>query len=197
MDTAQLEPRVSLAVAKDAEYLGLTPDSRHFTVAYDKLKLSAFIHSAALNMPRDDTPMTLTVDKGVRAARGGNTTSDRLTASVIVPGRTSLRFTDARMTVVDNARYEPEQILLVGSSSPVAERAFADKVSVQLLPERHPRQPAEDRRPYQWRDISEIGQDILAASPPVAPVTWRRTRAATRRTASSFSRRSIAGSTSW
>lgn len=167
VDTALLEPRVSLAVAKDAEYLGLTPDSRHFTVAYDKLKLSAFIHSAALSMPRDDTPMTLTVDKGVRAARGGNTTRDRITASVIVPGRTSLRFSDARMTVVDNARHEPEQILLLGSSSPVAERAFAGKVSVRLLPERHPRQPAEDRQPYQWRDISEIGRDILTASPPV------------------------------
>ncbi len=34
------------------------------------------------------------------------------------------------MTVVDNARYEPEQILLLTSSSPVAERAFAGKVSV-------------------------------------------------------------------
>ena len=36
VDAEQFEPRVSLAVAKDAEYLGLTPDSRHFTVAYDK-----------------------------------------------------------------------------------------------------------------------------------------------------------------
>ena len=48
------------------------------------------------------------------------------------------------MTVVDNARYEPEQILLLKSSSPVAERAFAGKVSVRLLPVRHPRQ-AEGR----------------------------------------------------
>ena len=64
-------------------------------------------------MPRDDTPMTLKIDKGVRAARGGNETRDRLEAVVTIPGRTSLRFSDARMTVVDNARYEPEQILLI------------------------------------------------------------------------------------
>ena len=67
---------------------------------------------------------------------------------VTIPGRTSLRFADARMTVVDNARYEPEQILLLTSSSPVAERAFAGKIAVQLLPVRHPRQPKEDKRPY-------------------------------------------------
>ena len=37
-------------------------------------------------MPRDDTPMTLRVDKGVRAARGGNDTRDRLEAVVTIPG---------------------------------------------------------------------------------------------------------------
>jgi hypothetical protein len=141
VDPEQLEKRVSLAVAKDAEYLGLTPDSRHFTVTYDKFKLSAFIHSAALAMPRDDTPMTVNIEKGVHAARGGNATGQRLTSVVVIPGRTSLRFANARMAVVDNARYEPEQILLLTSSSPVVERAFVGRISAQLLPVRHPKQP--------------------------------------------------------
>src|SRR5439155_20283099 len=51
--TGQFEQRVSLALAKDAVYLRLKPDSRTFTVVYDKFKLSAYIHSAALAMPRD------------------------------------------------------------------------------------------------------------------------------------------------
>ena len=163
VDAERFESRVSLAVAKDAEYLGLAPDSRHFTVAYDKFKLAAYIHSSALAVPRDDTPMTLRIDKGVRAARGGNDTSDPLEAVVKIPGRSSLTFSDARVAVVDNARYEPEQILLLTSSSPVVERAFDTKVSVRLLPVRHPRQPKENRRPYEWLDPGEIGADILAA----------------------------------
>ena len=167
VDAEQFESHVSLAVARDAAYLGLTPDSRHFTVVYDKFKLGAYIHSAALPIPRDDTPITVRIDKGVRAARGGNDTADRLETSVTIPGRTSLRFADARMTVVDNARYEPEQILFLKSSSPVAERAFAGKVTVQLLPARHPRQPKEDREPYDWRDESEIGAEILSKAPLV------------------------------
>ncbi|HZA94817.1 MAG TPA: Ig-like domain-containing protein, partial [Burkholderiaceae bacterium] len=167
VDTEQLESRVSLAVAKDAEYLGLTPDSRHFTVLYDKFKLAAFIHSAALAMPRDDTPLTLRIDKGVRAARGGNETRGQMQAVVMVPGRTSLRFADARMTVVDNARYEPEQILLMASSSPVAERAFAGAVTARLLPIRHPQQPKTDPHPYEWYDEEQIGADILSKSETV------------------------------
>ena len=159
VDAEQLESRVSLAVANDAEYLGLTPDSRHFTVLYDKFKLAAFIHSAALAMPRDDTPLTLKIASGVRAARGGNETRGQMEAVVTVPGRTSLRFADARMTVVDNARYEPEQILLMKIVAS-AERAFARR--------RH-RAPAADPSPAAAKEIwipvgdeAEIGADILS-----------------------------------
>jgi uncharacterized protein YfaS (alpha-2-macroglobulin family) len=168
VDTARLESLVSLSGARDAEYLGLAPDSRHFTVAYDRLKLQAFVHSAALAVPRDDTPMTLTVGKGVHAARGGNDTPQALTAVVTIPGRTSLRFSDASMSVVDNARYEPEQVLLVTSSSPVTERALTGAVSVRMLPVRHPKQDASDTSPYEWDDVEAIGQDVLNASPTVA-----------------------------
>ena len=162
VDPTQFEMRVSLSLAGDAAYLGLKPDSRNFTVIYDKLKLAAHIHSAALAMPRDDTPMTLKLDSGVRAARGGNDTPDKLEAVVTIPGRTSLRFSDARMTLVDNAKYEPEQVMLLKSSSPVAEKGLAGKVTACVLPERHPNQPKEDPNPYRWTNESEIGNEFIS-----------------------------------
>jgi alpha-2-macroglobulin len=151
-------------VAKDAEYLGLKTDSRSYTVVYDKFKLAAYIHSAALAMPRDDTPMTLRVEKGLRAARGGNETKERMETVVMIPGRSSLRFSGLQMTLVDNARYEPEQILLMASSSPVAEKALAARVSAYLLPVRYPKQRKEDTNPYSWNDESQVGKEILALS---------------------------------
>ena len=171
VDTTQFEQHVSLIPSKDAEFLGLTPDSKHFTVAYDKFKLSAYIRSAALGMPRDDTTIAVAIAKGVRAARGGNQTGERLESNVIIPGRTSLRFGGAQMTLVDNARYEPEQVLLLTSSSPVAERAFAGKVQAYLLPVRHPNQPKEDKDPCNWSEEGEIGNDILARSQSL-PLTY-------------------------
>ncbi len=88
-----------------------------------------------------------------------------------IPGRTSLRFDGAQMTLVDNARYEPEQVLLMTSSSPVAEQAFAGKVQAYLLPVRHPNQPKEDKDPYNWSDEGQIGNDILAKSQSL-PLTY-------------------------
>ncbi|MBV8905054.1 MAG: alpha-2-macroglobulin family protein, partial [Acidobacteriia bacterium] len=132
VDTSLFEQRVSLQAAKDAGYLGLNPESRSYTVVYDKFKLAAYIHSAALTMPRDDTQLTLWISRGVRAERGGNETRDPLTTAVIIPGRSSLRFSGLHMAIVDNARYEPEQILLMNSTSPIAERALAGKVTAWL-----------------------------------------------------------------
>ena len=164
VDTEQFEKHVSLEVAKDAAYLGLKPDSRNFTLVYDKFKLAAHIHSAALAMPRDDTPMTVRIDKGVRAARGGNETRERLESVVTIPGRASLRFSGAQMTLINNARYEPEQVLLLTSSSPVAQKELEGKVSLYLLPVRHPKQAKEDKDPHRWDDQSQVGSDILAKS---------------------------------
>jgi len=171
VDTQQFEQKVSLVFAKDAEYLGLKPDSRNYTVVYDKFKLAAHVHSAPLGLPRDDTQITLRIDRGVRAARGGNETKDRLEAAVTIPGRTSLRFSSFSMTVVDNARFEPEQILTITSSSPVAEKALAGKVSAYLLPERHPKQAKDDTTWHKWDDADEVGKDILALSTRV-PLTY-------------------------
>ena len=161
VDTQQFEQRVSLSLAKDAAYLGLKADSTHFTVAYDKFKESAYIHSAPLDMPRDDTPMTLRIDKGVRAARGGGGSKEKLESVVVIPGRSSLRFSGAQMTIVDNARYEPEQVLLITSSSPVAEKALTGKAKACLLPERSVRQQKDDGQPYQWDDATQIDEKDL------------------------------------
>jgi uncharacterized protein YfaS (alpha-2-macroglobulin family) len=167
VDTTEFERRVSLTTAKDAEYLGLHPDSRFFTVLYDKFNLAAHVHSASLAIPKDDTPMTVRIDKGVHAARGGNDTSNELKAVVTIPGRSSLKFSGAHMTLVDNARYEPEQILLLTSSSPVAEKALTGNVFAYVLPVRHPDQPKEQLGPYRWSSTDQVPKEILDKSDKV------------------------------
>ena len=163
VDTERLEKSVSLALEKDAEYLGLKPDSRNYTVVYDKFKLTAAIYTVPLALPRDDTKMTVTVAKGLRAMRGGNETPDKLSTFVVIPGRGSLRFSDIQMTLVDNERYEPKQVLLVKSSSPVTEKAITGKVEAWVLPVHSPRQQKDDQTPWEWNQ-EEVGGDTLKQS---------------------------------
>ena len=58
-------------------------------VSYDKLKLNAYIYSAPLTIPKDDSELELTVEY-LKAARGGNAFEQHLTQTVKIPSLFSL-----------------------------------------------------------------------------------------------------------
>lgn len=161
----EFEQHVKLSLAKDASFLGLSDDSTGFSVTYDKLKLNAYIHSHSLSLPREDTPMTLTLSKGIRASRGGNATLADITGSISIPGRFSLRFNDFSMVLADNEKLEPQQVLVFSSNAPVTDNSLDKKINAWLLPERHPN--AEQRgtinQPTYWH-AGMVDKEVIAAS---------------------------------
>ena len=61
VDAAELEKRVELRLAgQSAGVLGVGRQTTTFTISYDKLGLNAYIHSAALPIPRESTTLTVT-----------------------------------------------------------------------------------------------------------------------------------------
>jgi uncharacterized protein YfaS (alpha-2-macroglobulin family) len=166
VDTDEFKERVSLKLGGGLSFLGLTDDQKA-TISFDKFKLQAFIHSAPLAIPTEDTRLSMTLDKGIRSSRGGNKTEAEISRDIIVPGLYSLHFGNIGMTLVDNERYEPEQVLLVGASATVSEAALKDRVRAWLLPEFNPKTPAENRKElYNWYS-EEVSRDILAQSQPL------------------------------
>lgn len=128
-----------------------------YTVIYDKLKLNAFVHSSQLEVPPKAGRLQVTIEPGIRAARGGNESQDTLTASVDVPGLNSLKIANLSLDIVRDERNEPDQVILINTSFSVPERDLPSKVHVWLLPERHPDPNANfarshGGRPYQWTE---------------------------------------------
>lgn len=168
VDSAAFEKRISLSLAKDADYLGMNADATQFIVSYDKLKLAAYIHSKPLAIPREDTLLTLNLGKGFKSERGGNEIDKDISGAITIPGRFSLHFSDLAMTLVDNERFEPEQVLVFESSTALAERALDGKVTAYLLPVQHPDPKLnEGEQPYTWDDSSKVGKPVLAKSEPL------------------------------
>ncbi|MDR2219096.1 MAG: alpha-2-macroglobulin [Methylobacillus sp.] len=167
VDAEDFKDRVNLKLGGGLSFLGLG-DKQKATVSYDKLKLHAYVHSAPLAIPKEDTRLTMSLDKGIRAIRGGNKTEDEIKRDITVPGLYSLRFDQIGMTLVDNERYEPEQVLIVGSNASVSEAALKGHVKAWLLPEFHPKTPEDQRKnPYYW-NASEATKQILDQSEPLA-----------------------------
>jgi uncharacterized protein YfaS (alpha-2-macroglobulin family) len=132
------------------------------SIVYDQHKLNAYIHSDQLEVPPKAGRLQLTIDAGVRAARGGNE-SEKLTASVEIPGLNSLKINSLTLDLVRDERNEPNQVLLLQTSFSVPETATPPKVHAWLLPLTHP-DPQLQRdygtRPFAWTE-STIRPEVL------------------------------------
>ncbi|HVJ61559.1 MAG TPA: alpha-2-macroglobulin, partial [Tahibacter sp.] len=163
VDTAEFEKRLSLELL-DAKG---KPQPRKFVVSYDKLKLNAFVHSEPLAVPKDPTSVRLTVADGVRAVRGGAGSVEAVTASANVPGLYSLGLASADLTLVDNAKFEPEQVLLLELTRAVGEKEIVGATKAWLLPVYNPKTPENERNgPWSW-SYSEVDEKVLKESEPL------------------------------
>lgn len=140
-----------------------------FTVTYDKFKLNAYVHSAPIPIPAKDTSMWITLASGIAAARGGPPTEKKIERQVSIPGIYSfLRVNSAELSLVDNERNEPEQILVFETTTGVAQKEMQRSVSAWLLPVNHPDKSLDDgKHPYAWPASSLVGPEILQLSQPV------------------------------
>ncbi len=172
VNPAELEKRIELKLARQAEgILGIGKETTGFTASYDKLKLNAYIHSAALPIPKDSTLLHFLLAKGLTAARGGNALGKDLKGEIGVPGLHSLAINELTPQVVTNDRNEPEQVLLLESSATVHEREMHKALSVWVLPKFHPDTKKEERdedAPHSW-GISEVTPAILKQSTRLMP----------------------------
>ena len=131
VDPVRFEKDVALAlVDKD----GKDGPALLFTVTYDQYKLHAWIHSQPLELPRDDGMISVKVAGGVCSARGGDCTDKPMNTTVRVPGLYSLTIDDISPTLVDNDKYEPEQVMVVAVGGAVRDSELAGLVHAWILP---------------------------------------------------------------
>jgi len=169
VDTAQFEKRIAIALA-DKDGKPGTP--LKFTVTYDAFKLNAWVHSQPLDLPRDDGAVLLKLDSGVRSSRGGDGTLDTLQSRIRVPGLYSLSLQDISPTLVDNDKYEPEQVLVINASGKVRGSDLSGLTKAWVLPRKkdgadsNQGDQADDDAPYGW-DVSEVSEAVLRKSQPL------------------------------
>ena len=172
VDTADFEKRISLVMeGQEKGVLGLGEKKTAFEVSYDKKKIAAIIHSTQLPIPEKPQTMRVTIDKGVRAAGGGNATDEVMTVTADIPGIDSLRINDLQPIVVTNEKFQPEQVLTLQPSMLLQERDAKNAIKAWLLPEQPPegapqrnlRINWDKKKPYPWSggDVALIDQATL------------------------------------
>ncbi len=163
VDPVELEKRVALSLQGRG---GDLPTPLKFTIIYDAAKINAWVHSEPLDLPHDDDEVDLALSKGVASSRGGTPTDQSLGMSVRVPGLYSLNVRSVTPTLVNNDKYEPEQVVVINTNQAV--RGSDMRVHAWVLPTRKAghKQP-DSAPPYDWGS-SEVSEDVLNHSKPLA-----------------------------
>ena len=168
VDAAEFEKRIAMTL-KARPSTGESDKPWKFKVSYDKWKGAAFLHSEPIPVPEKDTQFTVAIDKGVKAARGSEGTPEKLERTVKVPGLYNFfNVEQAQLTLVDNERYEPEQVLVVETSSGVEEKELAKNLQAWVLPLYTDDEEKKEKRPHNWDEQEDqVGQDVLAKAPQI------------------------------
>jgi alpha-2-macroglobulin len=163
VDAAEFEKRIEVGLKQRVG--GDT--SLKYSVTYDQYKLHAWIHSQPLALPRDEGAVSYVIGKGVRSVRGGDATREPIKTEIRVPGLYSLAIDSIEPTLVDNEKYEPEQVMLVNVGGTVRDSELAGLIKAWVLPARKKgEEQGEDAPPYDW-SASEVGEAELRQSQPL------------------------------
>lgn len=169
VDAAKLEKSITLKMrSTQSSLLDFSQENTAFIVSYDKFKLNAYIHSAPLSIPKNDSVLDINIDKGLKATRGGKAFENELNQSVNIPGLNSLLINEVSSMVVSNTQNEPEQILVLNASTAVNEKEISSHIKAWILPRNKIKSTDDERKnPYAWSSLQEITATELAAGKPL------------------------------
>lgn len=167
VDPVEFEQRVVLRKeGQRTGFLGIGAEAFPHTVTYNEYKTEAYIHSSQIAIPLKSTFIAVTVDAGVRSARGGPPYGEKLEQRVQIPGMYDFfRVQSVELSLVKNERYETEQVLVVTMTAGASESEIQRGLIAYALPRDLPSihgQPAVQN--YRWGDVQKIGPEILQAS---------------------------------
>jgi uncharacterized protein YfaS (alpha-2-macroglobulin family) len=168
VDTALFEK--SLTLKLEPSHKEDAPKDYGFKVTYDKWKTQAFVHSTPVAIPQRDATMRVTLASGVKAARGGPGTKEKVETTVAVPGLYNfLKISSARVIVVDNEKMEPEHVLVIETTAGVSEGEIKKHLKATLLPKYAPGDDDEKRhdRWHRWYSAEQIGDDTVRQGTPI------------------------------
>ncbi|MGH8031374.1 MAG: alpha-2-macroglobulin family protein, partial [Luteimonas sp.] len=164
VDSASLETRIAFTYTDGAGRALPAPAS---SFVYDERRLKAWVHSAPLVLPDNGGKLKLEIAAGISSTLGGKGNADKLNAVVALPSLYNVSVSAITPTLVDNDRYEPEQVLVVEFNQALRDADVSRAAQAWLLPADNPRTPANLRNgAYAWSQ-SDIDDAVLNASPPV------------------------------
>ncbi|WP_028104574.1 alpha-2-macroglobulin family protein [Pseudoduganella violaceinigra] len=125
-----------------------------FTLTYDKWKVGATIQSEPLAIPQETAALTLHIEAGLKAQRGGDGTPEEVSKAVAVPGLFGLEIQAIETQIVTGQSGDMENVLRITTGMAVNEKEAGRMVSAWAL-------PAATNEAKAWDDPADVTDAVL------------------------------------
>ncbi|MFK7888816.1 MAG: alpha-2-macroglobulin, partial [Gammaproteobacteria bacterium] len=161
VDAATLEQHVNLGLREADQTLNDAPGSVVFDLELGPHGRVAYVHSASLTLPENETYMGLTVAAAMTPVGNSAKLDTALAQNVLIPDRASFfKVTSLQAQLVRDDNDDPVQTVSLEWSDRVSRNALARHISAYVLPV-SPMIDGERQRNKYWRGPREVTPDVL------------------------------------
>jgi alpha-2-macroglobulin len=165
IDPGELDRHVQLEMVAGSNIFPANDLAPHFTITYGLHRRLAFVHSSPISLPEHDDFLKLTVSKGVRTAQGGAQTREAIEQKLRIPSVASMFQIDSiQTTIARNKNGEPEQLVVLTTTTDISTRELAKALQIRLLPKRKPSDTEKAAEIETEGDLDESTDDSVASS---------------------------------
>jgi uncharacterized protein YfaS (alpha-2-macroglobulin family) len=137
VDPGELERHVQLAMLGDSSLFPPNDPAPHFTMTYGSHHRLVFLRSSPVTLPEKEDFLKVLLSKGVRTAQGGAVTQSDAELKLKIPSIGTMFQVDSSSGIIArNKNGEPEQIILLTTTSDISTKELAKALEIRLLPKR-------------------------------------------------------------
>jgi alpha-2-macroglobulin len=164
IDSKKFEPLLRLSVGAEADGAIAMPVP-NYNVSYHPNRLTAYIKTDPLQIPKRGASLTLNVAPGSASTLGGRFAKE-LSGTVVLPSRYSLSLQSAELSTAEQENGDPQRLLILEFNQEVSDATLNQALKLRLLPRDKTKR---ESLPHAWRD-EEVSEQVLAQSAVLKPI---------------------------
>ncbi len=137
VEPGELERHIDLAMVGGSTIFRANDPAPHFNLSYGLHRRLVYLRTSPITLPQREDFLKLVLSKGAQTSEGGARTRDNIEQKLSIPSlATAFRIDSIAETVARNKNGEPEQLLVLSTTSNIATRDLAQALEIWMLPKR-------------------------------------------------------------
>jgi len=165
VEPGELDRHLQLLVLGGSAIFPPNDPAPHFGLTYGLHKRLAYLRSSNVTLPEKEDFLKVELSKGVRTSQGGAETHQATEDKLRIPSTgTAFQINSIESNIARNKNGDPEQVLILNTSSDISSSELAKAVQIRLLPKRKVSEAEKDAEVESSEDADQAADDSAGSA---------------------------------